>query len=77
MLSLVALNLLLGAAPAVAAEPTFTTIDVPGSTFTFPFAINPAGEIVGLYFDANDVGHGFLLSNGNFTTIEFQGATFT
>jgi probable HAF family extracellular repeat protein len=29
---------------------------------TFAFGINPAGKIVGLYFDANGVSHGFLLS---------------
>ncbi len=41
---------------------TFTTIAVPGASFTVAEGINPAGEIVGLYFDSNDVGHGYLLS---------------
>ena len=82
ILSVVAFQLLLGFSPAAPNEPSFTTIDFPGATFTVAFAINPAGEInpagqiVGLYFDANDVGHGFLLSNGSFTTIDPAGATF-
>jgi hypothetical protein len=62
ILPLVALNLLLGVGSAATKEPTFTTIDVPGATFTVAMGINPDGEIVGLYFDANFVGHGFLLS---------------
>jgi hypothetical protein len=31
---------------------TFTTIDVPGATFTFAFGINTAGQIVGRFGDA-------------------------
>src|SRR5947199_10140713 len=83
ILSVVAFQLLLGFSPAAPNEPSFTTIDFPGATFTVAFAINPAGEInpawqiAGLYFDANDVGHGFLLSNGSFTTIDSPGAAFT
>src|SRR5947208_3667576 len=63
------LNLLLAASSIFAAERTFSTIDVPGATDTFAFEINSVGEIVGLYFDANGAGHGYLLSKGSFTTI--------
>src|ERR1043166_6954321 len=77
ILSLVALNLLLGGSPAAPNEPTFTTIDVPGAIFTVAEGINPAGEIVGIYTDANGVDHGFLLRQGSFTTIDFPGATST
>src|SRR5207249_11226446 len=83
ILSVVAFQLLLGFSPAAPNEPSFTTIDFPGATFTVAFAINPAGkinpagQIVGVYFDASDVRHGFLLSNGCFTTIDTPGATNT
>lgn len=44
----------------------FTTIDVPGAGAkcdvggTFPFSINPRGEIAGYYNDTNLINHGFL-----------------
>jgi hypothetical protein len=40
---------------------SFTTIDVPGASFTSLLDINPPGEIVGFYTIAG-VSHGFLLS---------------
>jgi hypothetical protein len=50
-----------------AASDGFTVIDLPGSTFTEARGINDRGEIVGDY----DAGrHGFLLSDGTFTTID-------
>ncbi|MDQ1468871.1 MAG: hypothetical protein QOJ99_351, partial [Bryobacterales bacterium] len=54
----------------------FTTIDPPGSTFTFPFGINAQDDIVGNYVAGGAI-HGFLLHEGNFTTIDFPGATNT
>ena len=68
---------------------TFTTIDPPGTIFTIAAGINPQGDIVGRYYDGSvcnlalacgaDDGHnhGFLLSGGEFTTIDFPGAVFT
>jgi uncharacterized membrane protein len=63
----------------------FTTIDVPGAAYTTADGINPEGDIVGDY--ATTVGpcgavpnqgcHGFLLSKGTFTTIDFPGALGT
>jgi len=35
------------------------------------------GQIVGQYSDANAVLHGFLLSQGSFTTIDYPGAIDT
>ena len=52
------------------------TIDPPGSTFTFPFGINPQGDIVGNYVLGNVI-HGFLLRGSRFTNIDFPGATNT
>jgi hypothetical protein len=42
---------------AVAQEPTFVTIDPPGSTDTQVNSINSAGVITGYYFEGN-VSHG-------------------
>ena len=64
----------------------FTTIDVPCSKEvptscpngiarqTVANGINPAGDIVGVYTDGVGKQHGFLLSGGQFTTIDFPGA---
>ena len=49
---------------------TFTTIDPPGSTATLALDINARGDIVGNYLTADGKTHGFLLSNGTFTTID-------
>jgi hypothetical protein len=46
----------------------------PGSRFTVPLKINDSGQIVGLYVDASGMEHGFLLSNGAYSTIDFPGA---
>jgi hypothetical protein len=71
---LVALNLPLGVSLAAPKEPTYTTIDVPGAVFTWARANNPSGQIAGFYVDANDVGHGFLLSQGSFATRNHRAA---
>jgi uncharacterized membrane protein len=62
-------------------EGQFTTIDFPGAVDTAPTGdkggINSRGDIVSYYcaFEPcsldNDSEHGFLLSNGEFTTIDF------
>jgi hypothetical protein len=77
ILTLVAFSLILTAGVAADSGPTFTTIDVPGATFTNAYDITPDGDIVGVYRDTGNKAHGFLLSNGNFTTIDFPGATQT
>jgi hypothetical protein len=48
------------------------TLNCPG---TFPWSINPAGEIAGQYIDANGVYHGFLrFANGTITTYDVPAA---
>jgi probable HAF family extracellular repeat protein len=67
----------------------FNAIDVPCSA-TLPTScpngiarqtvangINPAGDIVGVFTDGVGKQHGFLLSGGQFTTIDFPGAVAT
>jgi uncharacterized membrane protein len=58
---------------------TFTTIDVDiaSSICTVAIDINSTGSIVGFYGDSHFVFHGFLLSNGVFSTIDFPGAAST
>jgi uncharacterized membrane protein len=50
---------------------TFTPIDFPGAKKTIPLDINDVGEIVGRYEDGTGKTHGFLLSAGNFTSIDY------
>src|SRR5262245_8169433 len=52
---------------------TFTTIEPPGSIFTEAIGINDSGEIVGDYRLADNLTHGFLLSGGTYTTVDFPG----
>src|SRR5579863_6521934 len=59
---------------------TIISFDVPGAstapfTGTQPTSITPAGEVLGLYFDANLGTHGFLRAiNGDITTFDVPGA---
>ena len=49
----------------------------PGSTFTFVGGGNFEGDSVGEYNDQADVGHGFLLKGGVYTSLDVPGATGT
>ena len=60
-----------GSARLLAPPHTFIIFDPPGATFTLPSAITPAGVIIGSYFDAGGVSHGFLRTpGGTFTTFD-------
>jgi probable HAF family extracellular repeat protein len=52
-----------------------TTLDVPGSIYTYAYGINDSGQIVGSYFDAAFNVHGFLLDQGSYTTLDVPGST--
>ncbi len=54
----------------------YSTLDVPGSTATFASGINDAGQIVGDYYNSAGL-HGFLYSNGVYTTIDAVGVPQT
>jgi hypothetical protein len=59
-------------------HPTYVTLDPPGSVFTMAHAINPAGDIVGVYSDSSNGVHGFLRArDGIFTTFDAPGAVGT
>jgi len=65
-------------APSVQPHSTFISFDPPGSTSTFPSAITPSGVIIGSYFDASGVTHGFLRTrDGVFTTFDVPSSTST
>ena len=53
------------------AQGVFTQIDFPGSVQSEAFGINAAGDIVGRYLGTDGHHHGFLLRNGNFTSIDY------
>lgn len=53
---------------------SFTEVDFPNSDFTGAAGINPVGDIVGIYHlqgASAGMNHGFLLSGGQFTSIDF------
>jgi hypothetical protein len=49
----------------------------PGATFTVAAGISSSGEIVGYYSNSAGVGHGFLLNNEIYSSIDFPLATST
>ncbi len=55
---------------------TFTTIDPPGSLFTYAYGINLEGAITGFYIDNSLIAwHGYLRTpDGKFTTFDAPGA---
>jgi len=53
---------------------TFTSVDVPGASNTIATGINARGSIVGIYYDTAGIEHGFLLKNGNFSTLDVPGS---
>jgi len=67
-------------APRAAAQRPGTsvqTLDFPGAVLTRAFGINATGEIVGLYIDAQNVTHGWLLKNGRYFSIDIPRAIRT
>lgn len=70
------LALLLGRNERLKADYIITTFDVPGAADTEALGINNARQIVGDYVISNGTYHGFLLSGGAYTTINFPGASY-
>jgi hypothetical protein len=67
--------LLFGLIVAAAVAPTltfkFSPVTLPGAPATWLYGVNNSGVMVGQYFDAQHVGHGFSLDQqGNLTTID-------
>ena len=55
----------------------FTTFDFPGGVLTQVWRISPQQNILGRYKGTDGAFHVFLLSDNNFTSIDFPGATNT
>jgi uncharacterized membrane protein len=57
----------------------FTSLDVPGATFTYANGINACGDVVGGYTSdpSFQVLHSYLRRSGEFITIDFPGAAFS
>lgn len=86
-------SILLSIGQSAAQSFTYVSVDVPCSAFpsgtacpatgyavaTVANGINPGGDIVGNYTDGNNTSHGFLLRDGQFSTIDvdFPWAAFT
>src|SRR5262249_40201647 len=57
---------------------SWSAIDFPGATNTYPWGVSPGGDVVGSYDVSGDpVIHGFLLRSGVFATIDYPGASAT
>ncbi len=56
---------------------TYKILQVPGAISSLLTGINRSDEMVGVYEDSADIAHGFLYSEGKFTTIDYPGATQT
>ena len=55
----------------------YTTINYPGSSFTFAGGGNVWNSVAGIYTDASGNGHGYVWSNGSYTSFDYPGASFT
>src|SRR5581483_5500059 len=67
---------LFGLTPGILAQGTYIQIDNPnGVNGTFVQGTDTAGDLVGSYIDVSFNTHGFLFSNGVYTTIDYPGAT--
>jgi hypothetical protein len=57
---------------------TYTTIDVPGATETFPDGINNLGTIEGQWDNADYTAQGFLITSaGHFVNLDHPGPEMT
>ena len=67
-------------APAISSvhAQAITSFDPPGSTYTSPTSINPAGEITGAYVTSGFTRHGFVRDGrGSIISFDVPGSTGT
>lgn len=78
-LLLAALLLFAGAtfARAASVPATLSTLDFPSARVTAALGINANGDVVGTYVDQNGKNHGFLLTAGQYMSIDPPGSLFT
>jgi probable HAF family extracellular repeat protein len=70
--------LCIGVTSAADADYVFTTLTLEGLPLSSvygaqAYGINNRGDIVGTYVDSNNVQHGYLYSNGSYTTLNAPG----
>ena len=68
--------LILASKSLAVAQGTYTEIEVPGATYTYPLGIDDNGDVVGWYSGSSG-SSGFLLSEGSYTTIQYPGSSTT
>ncbi len=61
----------LGACPALAANYSYTQLDVPGASYTIAQAVSASGQVAGVY-GAGGRNHGFVWSAGTFTELNID-----
>ena len=65
------------APPSVLPFVTYSTLDDPSAAYgTYANGINDNGEVVGYFYDSNDVAHGFVESDGNYTQLDDPSAAY-
>lgn len=74
-MALAGLGCLLFSTQLTAADYSYTRIRFPGAAETWATNINARGDVVGNYFTADGVRHGFLLRKGVYTTVEIPEVT--
>lgn len=65
-----------GAARAQTPQYSYTRLQYPGAIYTDATGINNAGTVVGTYFDANGIPHGYTYDGITYTSINFPGAIY-
>jgi probable HAF family extracellular repeat protein len=76
-IGLATLGLAFATGAAWAGGITYTTLDFPGATSTYPQSINNHGQVVGFYTDSSGSPHGFIEAGGTYTTLDIPGALAT
>lgn len=75
---LIAIGLFTGVAPdSRAQEFVFTDLDFPNAFSTWAMGLNDAKEVVGFYFGADSVRHGFVYNGNSYITFDYPGAVRT
>lgn len=60
----------------VSKKGVYTFFNPPGATSSTASTVSPSGAVVGAYTDTvGELNHGYLLSGGQYTTIDFPGST--
>lgn len=71
------LALLLSCFTTFAGDNVLSSFEFPGAKITMPGSITPDGRIAGDYVNPDGSQHGFLLSDGNYQTIDVPDGTQT